>query len=80
MRTLFSVFNKIHEDRELNKNGVGLGLTISKKLSMALGGDIGVNSEKGVGSTFTLTLRNLEQHMNSLFNSGLHSLGGENSF
>lgn len=80
MRTLFSVFNKIHEDRELNKNGVGLGLTISKKLSMALGGDIRVDSEKGVGSTFTLTLRNLEQHMNSHVNSGLYSLGGENSF
>jgi PAS domain S-box-containing protein len=36
--------------------GTGLGLTISKKFAMALGGDIAVTSEAGKGSCFTLTL------------------------
>ena len=37
---LFSAFKKIHRDRYLNKNGCGLGLTLSKRLAMALGGNI----------------------------------------
>lgn len=48
------------EDRELNKQGVGLGLSISKKLAHALGGDIKAESEKDVGSTFTLKVQNKE--------------------
>jgi signal transduction histidine kinase len=63
LKDLFSVFTKILEDRELNKSGCGLGLSISKKLSIVLGGDITVRSEKGVGSTFTLTISNLENHL-----------------
>jgi signal transduction histidine kinase len=36
--------------------GVGLGLSVSRRLARALGGDISVTSEAGKGSTFTLTL------------------------
>jgi signal transduction histidine kinase len=61
LKDLFSVFTKILEDRELNKQGCGLGLSISKKLSIVLGGDIKVTSEKGIGSTFTLTISNMEK-------------------
>lgn len=43
-------------NRELNQEGVGLGLTISKNLAKALGGDINVESEIGVGSSFTLKI------------------------
>jgi signal transduction histidine kinase len=35
---------------------VGLGLTISKNLAKALGGDISVQSQIGVGSSFTLKI------------------------
>ena len=36
--------------------GVGLGLAISRDLARAIGGDITLRSELGVGSTFTVTL------------------------
>jgi signal transduction histidine kinase len=44
------------KNRELNNEGVGLGLTISKSLAKALGGDIYVQSQIGVGSSFTLKI------------------------
>ena len=39
---LFTAFTKITKDRHLNKEGVGLGLAISKNLAVAFGGDIDV--------------------------------------
>ncbi len=40
MKNLFTNYTKIINNRELNREGVGLGLTISKNLAKALGGDI----------------------------------------
>ena len=40
----------------MNKEGVGLGLMISKNIALALGGDIEVQSQIGVGSIFSLIL------------------------
>lgn len=42
--------------RELNQEGVGLGLTISKNLAVAMGGNVTIVSEIGVGTTFTIQL------------------------
>jgi len=37
---LFQPYTKIMNNRTMNKDGCGLGLTISKLLAQALGGDI----------------------------------------
>jgi signal transduction histidine kinase len=56
LASLFTNFTKIMDNRELNKEGVGLGLTISKNIAQAMKGDIEVKSLVGVGSKFILTL------------------------
>ena len=56
LSTIFEPFVQL--DRRLNhpREGVGLGLTISRDLARAMGGDLTVQSTLGVGSTFTLVL------------------------
>jgi hypothetical protein len=54
MDNLFRAFTKIMNHRELNRDGVGLGLTISKNIARALGGDIEVISTVGQGTKFIL--------------------------
>ena len=47
----------IRLDKQNNEvEGTGLGLTISKKIAALLGGTIKLESQKGVGSIFTLTV------------------------
>ena len=56
LKDLFSVFTKIMKNRNLNKEGCGLGLTISRNIATALNGTLTVNSKVGKGSVFSLVL------------------------
>jgi signal transduction histidine kinase len=56
-RRAFDRFYRASEGRALREHGSGLGLAIVKDLVEAHGGQVGVASQRGVGSTFWFTLR-----------------------
>jgi signal transduction histidine kinase len=49
---LFKIFSRIKFKNNLNQVGFGIGLTVSKSITEALGGGISVISEQGKGSNF----------------------------
>ena len=57
MGNLFKIFGKLKDSNNLNKQGVGLGLSICKKICQFMGGDITVSSQKDEGSKFTFKVK-----------------------
>jgi signal transduction histidine kinase/ligand-binding sensor domain-containing protein/ActR/RegA family two-component response regulator len=53
---IFYRFVKLEQDQTTAKRGVGLGLSISRRLAFLLGGDLTVQSQVDVGSKFILRL------------------------
>ena len=54
LQTVFNAFTRLPGAQ--GKEGVGIGLTITREIVTLLGGEINVQSTKGKGSTFTVSL------------------------
>jgi len=67
----------INSSKEENKEGCGLGLLISKKLTSALGGELSVDSRVGHGSTFTVALQVGSARVGKVSSSALDTLNSD---
>ncbi|MDR0652007.1 MAG: PAS domain-containing protein, partial [Synergistaceae bacterium] len=56
MPKLFTEYTQLNTRANRNIEGTGLGLSIAKKLCTMMGGSITVESEYGVGSSFSVTI------------------------
>ena len=50
--SIFAKFTQIRPGDNCRRGGTGLGLSISKAIIDEMGGEIGVESNEGIGSTF----------------------------
>ncbi|MGL2324322.1 ATP-binding protein [Oenococcus oeni] len=57
-KTLHHIFDKFYQgDTSRSREGNGLGLSMVKKIISILDGEISVDSQLGIGSSFTIKLK-----------------------
>ena len=56
LKNLFREFGKLKETRDINKTGVGLGLSICRDLVQKFEGTVDVKSEEGAGTEFIVSI------------------------
>jgi signal transduction histidine kinase len=56
LNRIFDPFWQVEQKATRRATGTGLGLTVSRRLANLMGGDVGVTSVPGQGTTFTVTL------------------------
>ncbi len=58
-------FERFYQGENYSSKGTGLGLSLSKEIVELHGGEIDLETEKGVGTTFTIRLRIGNDHFNT---------------
>jgi signal transduction histidine kinase len=54
--SIFQDFSQVHSPLQRRLRGTGLGLSLSRKLAVLLGGSVRLTSEQGKGSVFSVTI------------------------
>ena len=60
--TIFDEFTQVDRGPSRTLDGTGLGLTLTRRLAVLVGGTVRVESALGVGSTFTIWLPGMAVH------------------
>ncbi|MDH5645990.1 MAG: ATP-binding protein [Candidatus Heimdallarchaeota archaeon] len=76
-KLIFDSFRQVDSSITRQHQGLGLGLAITKSLVEMMGGEIGVKSEPGKGSTFWFTMQLGKADMPSYNNESISLLNGK---